>query len=373
MKILLMGDASHYHATLAKGLRDKGHDVTLASAGSGWMNTPRDIDLTRPFRGKAGGAFLYARLGSLLRSRLKGYDIVQFAGPLFLSLLPRRNASVFRRLKRDNGALVLCDLATDTPYIDFCKRTDTPLRYNEWRVNHEPTEYALKDGLETDRIWHTAPLRELCEEVYSGVDAIATALYEYHLSARTFIPEKRTVYCGIPVDTDSLPDRSAENEGIINIFLGRHADRIAEKGTDILERCAREAVARSEGKAKLAIVENRPYQEYIRLLSKADIALDQTYSYSPATNALLSMSMGIPTVSGGEEEYYKFIGEEFCRPIINIDPRRPDSLVDTLLRLIGNPSMLSEIGEASREFAARHNSVEAVAARFEALYSDIAK
>ena len=31
MKILLLGDASNYHATLATALKAKGHDVTLAS------------------------------------------------------------------------------------------------------------------------------------------------------------------------------------------------------------------------------------------------------------------------------------------------------------------------------------------------------
>ncbi len=47
MKILLLGDASNYHATLAHALRLEGHDVTLASSGSGWMRTHRDIDISR--------------------------------------------------------------------------------------------------------------------------------------------------------------------------------------------------------------------------------------------------------------------------------------------------------------------------------------
>ena len=47
MKILLLGDASNYHVALAKGLRTLGHDVTVASNGSKWMKTPRDIDLYR--------------------------------------------------------------------------------------------------------------------------------------------------------------------------------------------------------------------------------------------------------------------------------------------------------------------------------------
>ena len=39
MKILLLGEASNLHWTLAEGLRTLGHDVTVASGGSGWMIT----------------------------------------------------------------------------------------------------------------------------------------------------------------------------------------------------------------------------------------------------------------------------------------------------------------------------------------------
>ena len=58
LRILLMGDASNYHNALATGLRRLGHDVVLASHGSGWMETERDIDLSRPFKGKLGGKAL---------------------------------------------------------------------------------------------------------------------------------------------------------------------------------------------------------------------------------------------------------------------------------------------------------------------------
>jgi hypothetical protein len=45
MKILLMGEYSNVHATLAEGLRQLGHQVTVLSNGDFWKNYPRDIDL----------------------------------------------------------------------------------------------------------------------------------------------------------------------------------------------------------------------------------------------------------------------------------------------------------------------------------------
>lgn len=45
MKILLMGEYSNVHATLAEGLHKLGHHVTVLSNGDFWKNYPRDIDL----------------------------------------------------------------------------------------------------------------------------------------------------------------------------------------------------------------------------------------------------------------------------------------------------------------------------------------
>ena len=50
MKILLLGEYSNVHATLAEGLRMLGHDVTVASNGDFWKNYPRDISLVTPSR-----------------------------------------------------------------------------------------------------------------------------------------------------------------------------------------------------------------------------------------------------------------------------------------------------------------------------------
>ena len=38
MKILLLGEYSNLHATLAEGLRELGHKVTVVSDGNAWRN-----------------------------------------------------------------------------------------------------------------------------------------------------------------------------------------------------------------------------------------------------------------------------------------------------------------------------------------------
>ena len=51
MKILLIGEYSNVHWSLAEGLRQLGHQVTVVSDGDGWKNYPRDVDITRQSTG----------------------------------------------------------------------------------------------------------------------------------------------------------------------------------------------------------------------------------------------------------------------------------------------------------------------------------
>ncbi len=47
MRILLLGDYSNVHWTLAEGLRALGHEVCVVSDGDGWKNYRRDVDLKK--------------------------------------------------------------------------------------------------------------------------------------------------------------------------------------------------------------------------------------------------------------------------------------------------------------------------------------
>ena len=111
--ILLLGDYSNCHRTLATGLRSLGCRVTVASDGSKWMNTGRDIDISRG-QGKSGGARLLLRssFGDLSRS-LRGFDIVAVHDLNFLNLRPIWLRPLLRRIKKRNGSLFLTAMSTD--------------------------------------------------------------------------------------------------------------------------------------------------------------------------------------------------------------------------------------------------------------------
>ncbi len=360
--MLLVGDASNCHNALAGGLRKLGHEVTVASDGTGWMDTRRDIDLRRHRDDKLGGLELWLRTLKL-RGRMTGYDVVSIATQGFIPLRPVRQRKLYDFLRRGNRGMFYTALGTDSNYVEWALSPGCPLGYTEYRYGGADTAYLREErGLADD--WLSEPMRDFCSHIYDTIDGAVSVLYEYDMALRRKLPPDMIAYGGIPIDLDSLePVDLPDRIGKVRLFLGRHRGRELEKGWDILEAAAAEVAARHPGRCELVTVENRPYSEYIALLRSAHVLLDQLYSYTPATGALLAMAYGLAVVSGGEDEYYDFIGECDCRPVINGLPDR-DSLVQTLERIVLDPSEIVRRGRMGRDFVRKHNADTVVAQRF---------
>lgn len=362
MKILLIGDYSNFHPTLAGALARQGHEVTVASDGCKWMDTARAIDLRRRIKGPIGGALLFARLAAF--DSLKGYDVVSLINPSFVTLRPGRLRWLFDRLRRRNGRIFLNACGTDKAYMDMVTAPDCPLRYTEYTNPDGSPNEANAATLASDRLWQQGSIADFCEYVYDHIDGVTTALYEYHLAMRRRFPDDMVAYSGIPIDlaSASVSERVSDGDGRISLFLGRDRHRMAFKGTDRLGRQLARVAAEYSGLYRVEIVENLPYAEYINRLGRADVVIDQLYSFTPATNALLAMARGQAVVSGGEPEFYDFIGERELQPIINVVPD-DDSIYDTLCGLVTDPSRIAAAKSSGREFVARHNASDVVAGR----------
>lgn len=361
-KILLLGDYSNCQRSLATGLRRLGCDVTIVSDGSKWQDCERDIDITRR-PGKLGGIQLYLKLLTTMRKHLSGYDIVSVHDPNFISLRPSLLRPLFDRLRRDNGAVFLNAMSYDVPFLDMLADPSSPLAYNEWFVKGEPTRYFNTNQSEW-QAWHTQEMKDYQQYFYDNIDGAVSVLYEYHLALQRALPSGRIAYGGIPIDLDkfqplTLPERIDK----VRLFLGRDRSRVLMKGSDFLLQAAQTVVERHPDRAELILVENRPFDEFIALLKSAHVVLDQIYSYTPATTALMAMAYGLNVVSGGEPDYYRFIGENDNHPIINA-PITLDSLTDTIEQIVLHPELIAERGRRSREFVEKHNDCTAVARRY---------
>ena len=370
MKILFVGDASNLHNCLAQALQDLGHTAVVASNGSHWMDTSRDINLKRE-AGKLG-AVKYVFDVMRAMPMMRGFDVVVTCGHIFLDLKPNKVRLVFDWLKRHNRCMVLSALGTDYVYYHACHDGKT-YRYSDYMVGDRPSPYALSNEYQAkhEDNWKLPLMRDHSEHILNNIDGAISCLWEYHECYKSLLGE-RLAYGGIPIDTKSVEPHIIDCEPEkVKFFIGIQRDRNILKGTDLLLDAARRTVDRYPTLCELQVVENVPYEKYVKLLYQSHVLLDQLYSYTPATNALLAMARGLVAVSGAEPEYYDLIGEHDNQPIINVSPLIEGDIDAKLEWLVQNKHLLPDLSRRSREFVEKHNDAHVVAQRHLKFYNKL--
>ena len=235
MKILLIGEYSNVHATLAEGLRAIGHQVTVVSNGDFWKNYPRDIDVSRT-AGKLGGIRLMAKLYALL-PRLRGYDVVQLINPMFFELKAERMFFFYNYLRKHNKKVFLGAYGMDYYWVHECIERK-PLRYSDFNFGDKlrSDEAAIREH----RDWLGTAKERLNKRIAKDCDGIITGLYEYHVCYEPHFPDK-TRFIPFPI---KMPENHCVSEphDKLNLFIGISKERSAYKGTDIMLKAA-EAIA----------------------------------------------------------------------------------------------------------------------------------
>ena len=375
MKILLMGEYSNVHATLAEGLRKLGHEVTVLSNGDFWKNYPRDIDLVRK-PGKLGGIAYMARLYRIL-PKLRGYDIVQLINPMFLELKAERILPIYRYLKQHNQKIILGGFGMDYYWVSGCCY-NKPLRYSDFNMGESLRTNT--DALKERKDWLGTEKGRLNQMIAEECDGIVTGLYEYWTCYHPIFPDKTTFipfpikpHIPAPAQEDSqahIEDSQVLSMTIpekIKIFIGINRSRSEYKGTDIMLKAAQAIAEKYPNKLELRKAENLPFQEYVKMMNGSDAILDQLYSYTPSMNPLEAMSRGIICIGGGEPENYEILHETNLRPIINVQPNY-ESVCKELEKLILHPELIPILKKQSIEYIEKHHHYIKVAQKYESFY-----
>ena len=374
MNVLLLGEYSNVHNTLAQGLRQLGHQVTVASNGDFWKDYPRDIDLARK-PGKLGGMALMAKVYSLL-PRWRGYDVVQIINPMFLELKAERIFPIYRYLRRHNGKMVMGAMGMDWYWAHECIERK-PLRYSDFNIGDmlRTDDIAIRDS----RDWLDTAKGRLNQTIAGDCDAIVAGLYEYDVCYRPYFPEKLR-FIPYPIgpleqinSSSPLPDGSSsptEPVSPLRLFIGISKGRNKYKGTDIMLRAAEAIRQRHPERLQIIKAEGVPFDRYQQMMEGCDAIMDQLYSYTPAMNALLAMSKGIIVIGGGEPENYEILGETELRPIVNVQPTF-ESVCQELEQLVLHPERIPQMKWQSREYILRHHDYIKVARQYEALYQSL--
>lgn len=357
MRILLLGEYSNVHWTLAEGLRHLGHEVCVASNGDFWKNYRRDVSLVR--HEGISGAFAYLAKVAWAMRKMKGYDTVQLINPMFLELKAERLHPVYNYIRRNNRRMFLGAFGMDYYWANTC-RTTAAFRYSDFNIGGRlrTDEAALREAAD----WIGTPKEKLNRAIAADCDGIAAGLYEYYACYRPAFPGK-TRFIPFPVDTDEIPVTASRPDKKVRFFIGIQRTRNQYKGTDVMLRALERVERKHPDRCEIVKAESVPYAEYRHLMDSSHVLLDQLYSYTPAMNGLLAMAKGLVLVGGGEAENYDILGEKELRPIVNVLPDE-DDVFRKLEHLALHPEQVGRLSAESRLYVERHHHYLKVAQQY---------
>ncbi|MBQ7180493.1 MAG: glycosyltransferase [Bacteroidaceae bacterium] len=364
MKILLLGEYSNVHWTLAEGLRTLGQEVVVVSDGDAWKNYPRDVDLRRRSL-RPWDTLRYLWDVHRLMPRLKGYDVVQLINPVFLDLRAERMWKYYYQLRRQNGKVILGAFGMDYYWVRAGVDCHT-FRYSDFNLGPAERHSAWNDQMKSEWLhgekgWLNRFIADDCAGIVSG-------LYEYDVCYRPYFAEKLR-FIPFPIKPDQSVRVSNNVAQKVRFFIGIQRGRSAYKGTDIMLSALERLASDYPDRVEVCRAESVPFSEYRHMMLGCDVLLDQLYSYTPAMNGLHAMSQGLVLVGGGEPEQYEILGEKELRPIVNVLPDEQD-VYRKLEQLVLHPEWIPALKHQSLEYIRRHHDYRKVARQYLEFYEE---
>ena len=151
------------------------------------------------------------------------------------------------------------------------------------------------------------------------------------------------------------------------VFFHGISTRPQAKGTPLIK----EAFARMEKRygdvAEFICAGGFPFDEYMKLISRINVILDDTNSYSIAMNGLFSMAKGKVVMGGAEPEGNKELSIEGVNPVFNLK-HDVDQICAQIEYIIQNKHRIEEWGRASRLFVEKYYNYLDIAKEYELIF-----
>ena len=350
MRILLFGDFSGYHKNLKVGLESLGHNVNIASDGNKWKKI-EGADINLDFS-KRKFPKIYLRLYLLFKIYLFiGYDVIQIMSPdyLYLRSFPRK--IFFKLLKFFNKKIFLLAAGSDGYYWKYGRKN---LRYS---IHNDHLKIDLKldkHPKESKRYF------QFNKYIADNCDGIIPIVYDYsicyegHKNLLKIIP--------IPLDFKSVDYKKNIVKKKLIVFHGLSLSRNGFKGTHYIKEAFDYLRKKYDNDLELIIKGEMALKDYLLLMKKANVVIDQVNSYSVGLNGLYAMAMGKVLLGGAEPESLTSLGVN-STPVINIKPH-VKNIITNIEKLVNEKEKISEIGFKSRKFVEKHHDPKKIASQF---------
>ncbi|EKO3578433.1 glycosyltransferase [Vibrio metschnikovii] len=335
MKILLLGEFSALHKNLKEGLLELGHDAVIAAHGDGFKRVPCDISLESKYSGLTKK--IDNRLQYLFKlNQLTGYDTVQLVNPFIFPGKFFPSKLFLRSIIKNNGKFFLSGSGSDAYFW----------RQGRARLKYSPFEDFLKFDLGQDK----SPLESnqafaFNEWLVEQSNGVIPIMFEYEKSYEGQAKRLNTI--PIPINTNKITYEENRLGNKLVIFHG--LNRYGFKGTRHVEEAFEYLRNKYPNDLELIIDGNMPLDEYLHLMKRTNVVVDQMYSHSLGVNGVYALAMGKVVMGGAEPESLKSLGIE-TTPVINLEPNA-QSLIQKVEFLLERKKEIQQFGYESRCFA----------------------
>lgn len=373
MKILLVGEFSRLHNSLKEGLTALNHQVTIVGTGDDFKEFPVDFSIAPKiilstvflkFINKVFFRLFKSDLQLLekgirfyfLLPKLKNFDLVQLINSDAIETYPVASRYIFQQLFDQNNKISLLICGEEVPIIEYLLKNE--MKYSILSPLH--VDKNLEKSYNYSLKYIQSNYRKTFEFIKENAASIITSDLDYKIPM-----EKMGFDCTLvpnPINIDKILFEPLKIRDIIVIFLGINEGSSVKKGSYFFEKALEIIKQKYPNRVEIIITRSIPYQQYREAYNKANILLDQVYSYDQGYNALEAMAKGKVVFTGAENEFeahYNLTEKVAINALPDVD-----YLVCELSFLIENPDEIIAIGKRARAFVEKEHHYIKIAEKY---------
>lgn len=363
MKILLIKELSSLHRNLKIGLQRLGHEVMLAADGDGWKKIGgADIPLLQAGGKNLGNRIIYDYQLLKNTNSLSGFDVVQLVESLvFPALL---NGTIVHTLKNNNGILSLVSAGGDRANIDAY--LSGVFEYYAWDFYKEYIKKFDKKSI-LGRI-----RRKGATDCEKFADIIIPIMYEYSIGYENEEIYRKKLTEVIPFGLDFEELNYTENvikNGKVVFFHGINNE--PKKGTPFIREALVKLKENYPNDVEIIIEGKMPYNEYIDVMKRANVVIDQCCCHGYGINGGIAMAQGKIMMAGVTAKSLEALKVD-SSPIIMIRPN-VTQIYNQLEILLEERQNITQRGYDSRCYVEKNHDCVNIAARYIEHWSKIRK
>lgn len=356
MRILLFGEYSGFFNCLKDGLVALGHDVFMVSNGDGVKDFPSDFRWDKHvFANSKGRLKILGNIANLmLHPRyLVGYDVVLLIAPNEISIRQQwLNRIPYDFLRHFNKKIYLSGAGITAHLFDYW--------YNS---NEKYRSYMEGYFIGADYVFYqnNKELLSWEDELLNKVDGYIPIWYEYYMPFKDYRSCRNIIR--IPVNTKQFEYKPNKVNDKIVFY---HGSRSECKGTRYIKAAFEKMKKYYGNKGEFICAGMLPFEEYMKLVDRTNVIVDDANSYSVAMNGFFSMLKGKLIMGGAEPVANEMYGYR-NNPIFNICPD-VDQICETMIEIINRKDEIESIGLKGRRFVEEYHDYIDIARQYESLF-----